>query len=79
MCSVGMSEGMSVEPDADADGEYACVYCGCDVRRHDPVTVTESADPIDEPDTRYCDYGCFAAHIEEAGLATGTTREWSPS
>ncbi|PSQ11682.1 hypothetical protein BRC93_04580 [Halobacteriales archaeon QS_5_70_15] len=70
---------MSVDPTADPDGEYACVYCGCDVRRHDPVSVTESADPAGEPDARYCNYGCLAAHIEEAGLATGTTCEWSPS
>ncbi|MFC6939832.1 hypothetical protein ACFQE8_07610 [Salinirubellus sp. GCM10025818] len=70
---------MSVETPADADGAYECVYCGCDVRRHDPVSVTEGVDPTGEPSNRYCNYGCLAAHIEDAGLTTGTTCEWSPS
>lgn len=70
---------MSTDPPVDADRKYACVYCGCDVRRHDPVSVAESADPGVEPDARYCNYGCLAAHVEEAGPAMGTTCEWSPS
>jgi len=73
------SPDMSTDSTADPEGTYACVHCGCDVRRHDPVSVTESADPAGEPDDRYCNYGCLAAHVEEAGLTTGTTCEWSPS
>lgn len=53
-----------------------CTYCGCDVHAHDPVFVREGADR--EAAGRYCNYGCLSAHIEEAGLATGTTCEWSP-
>ena len=70
---------MSPESTTDTDAAYACVYCGCDVRRHDPVSVTERADSGGEPDARYCNYGCLAAHIEEAELTTGTSCEWSPS
>ena len=70
---------MSTESTADADDTDACVHCGCDVRRHDPVSVVESADPGGAPDARYCNYGCLAAHIEAAELTIGTTCEWSPS
>ena len=63
-----------------------CVYCGCDVTVHDPVSVREwgsdseedGGDGAGEGDRRaeelpFCNYGCLAAHIEEAGLALGTT------
>jgi hypothetical protein len=48
---------MSRESTAGTDATDACVYCGRDVRRHDPVSVIESADPAGEPDARYCNYG----------------------
>ena len=57
--------------------ETDCTYCGCDVERHDPVFVSEGTP--DDPTGRFCNYGCLAAHIEEAGLATGTICEWPPS
>lgn len=53
----------------------ACTYCGCDVHAHDPVFVLE-ADAGDRDDADpYCNYACLAAHVEEAGLATGATCE----
>lgn len=67
------------ESTADANAAYACVYCGCDVRRHDPMSVTERADPAGEPDARYCNYACLVAHVEEAELTTGTSCAWSPT
>jgi hypothetical protein len=50
-----------------------CVYCGCDVTAHDPVFVSEGTDADPADADAYCNYGCLAAHVEEAGLATGTT------
>ncbi|MFC7097341.1 hypothetical protein [Halobaculum marinum] len=47
-----------------------CAYCGCDVTVHDPVYVREGDASAETP---YCNYGCLAAHIEEEGLAVGTT------
>lgn len=47
-----------------------CAYCGCDVTAHDPVYVRENGS---EAETPYCNYGCLSAHIEEDGLALGTT------
>lgn len=55
----------------------ACTYCGCDIERHDPVFVSEEV--ADAPTDPFCNYGCLAAHIDEEGLATGTTCEWTPS
>lgn len=63
-----------------------CVYCGCAVTAHDPVYVTRrppekhptDADASDTasretPETdAYCNYGCLAAHIDDAELAVGT-------
>jgi len=51
-----------------------CVYCGCAAEARDPVYVRHDG----EEDT-YCNYGCLAAHVEEAGRATGTTCDWSPN
>jgi hypothetical protein len=63
-----------------------CVYCGCDVTAHDPVSVREwetgdgggedagsDGDGAEGRELPFCNYGCLAAHIEEAGLALGTT------
>ncbi|RDI72033.1 hypothetical protein [Halopelagius longus] len=51
-----------------------CTYCGCDVTAHDPVYVEETdGDGSRLPAGRFCNYGCLAAHVEEAGLAAGTT------
>ncbi|WP_201289624.1 hypothetical protein [Halobaculum saliterrae] len=47
-----------------------CAYCGCDVTAHDPVYVREDGSGTETP---YCNYGCLSAHIEEEGLALGTT------
>ena len=47
-----------------------CAYCGCDVTVHNPVYVRENGS---EWETPYCNYGCLSAHIEEEGLAVGTT------
>jgi len=51
----------------------ACTYCGCDVTVHDPVFVEriEAGDRV--PAGQFCNYGCLAVHIDEAGLAEGTT------
>lgn len=48
-----------------------CTYCGCDVRAHDPVYVAELEDDERVPAGRFCNYGCLAAHIADAGLAEG--------
>ncbi|WP_394347814.1 hypothetical protein [Haloarcula mannanilytica] len=53
-----------------------CTFCGCPVEAHDPVFVSDS--PDEDPTAQFCNYGCLAAHIDEAGLATGTACEWSP-
>jgi hypothetical protein len=45
-----------------------CVYCGCVAEAHDPVFVRH-----DGSEDAYCNYGCLAAHIEDAGLATGAS------
>ncbi|WP_169719004.1 hypothetical protein [Haloplanus natans] len=50
----------------------ACTYCGCDVTAHDPVFVAELADGDRLPAGQFCNYGCLAAHIDEAGLTEGT-------
>ena len=47
-----------------------CAYCGCDVTVHDPVYVREGGE---ESETPFCNYGCLAAHVDEEGLAVGTT------
>lgn len=49
-----------------------CAYCGCDVTAHDPVYVETVDDRERVSDGRFCNYGCLAAHIEDAGLAWGT-------
>ncbi|QRV17212.1 hypothetical protein [Haloterrigena salifodinae] len=51
-----------------------CTYCGCDIERHEPVFVSEES--VETPTSRFCNYGCLAAHIEEEGLTAGTTCEW---
>lgn len=53
-----------------------CTYCGCDVAAHDPVAVYEGVDGSGSPDARFCNYGCLAAHVEEAGLTEGTSCRW---
>lgn len=56
----------------------ACTYCGCDVAAHDPVCVCECADGTrSEVTARFCNYGCLRAHIDEEGLADGTSCNWS--
>lgn len=53
-----------------------CRYCGCTVEAHDPVYVAEG-----EPDGEslpFCNYACLAEHIEQEGLTTGTSCNWSP-
>jgi len=54
-----------------------CTYCGCGIKGHDPVYVSRS--PDSEPTGQYCNYGCLAAHIDEADLAMGTSCAWPPS
>jgi hypothetical protein len=53
-----------------------CTYCGCDVKTHDPVVVSKGlgGDVVGW----FCNYGCLAAHIEQRGLATGTTCRVDP-
>ena len=51
----------------------ACTYCGCDVTAHDPVYVEAAEHGERAPDGQFCNYGCLAVHIDEAGLAEGTT------
>ncbi|QLG28443.1 hypothetical protein HUG10_13185 [Halorarum halophilum] len=51
-----------------------CAYCGCDVTDHDPISVREwGEDVADGDEVPFCNYGCLAAHIDDAGLALGTT------
>ena len=54
-----------------------CTYCGCAVEAHDPVFVYEGRDDAQdaerEPEGQFCNYACLTAHVEEAGLADGTT------
>ena len=67
-----------------------CTYCGCDVRAHDPVFVSEGAGPgalesagfvtaADEEAPAevhaFCNYACLVAHVEDAELTTGATCE----
>ncbi|MDS0261667.1 hypothetical protein NDI56_19880 [Haloarcula sp. S1CR25-12] len=54
-----------------------CTYCGCAVEAHDPVYL--SREPGDEPTSQFCNYGCLSAHVETAGLTTGTACHWSPA
>ena len=54
-----------------------CTFCGCSVEAHDPVYVSET--PDGKSTAQFCNYGCLSAHIDEAGLTTGTTCEWSPT
>ncbi|SEW16352.1 hypothetical protein [Natrinema salifodinae] len=56
----------------------ACTYCGSDVERHDPVSVTEGDDDSADRAGRFCNYACLAAYIEDEGLATGAVCEWTP-
>ncbi|MFB6096969.1 MAG: hypothetical protein ABEJ74_06240 [Haloferacaceae archaeon] len=58
---------------------FDCTYCGCDVRDHDPVYVREGSSGDDAGATRaFCNYGCLAAHVDEAGLAAGTSCRVDP-
>ena len=59
--------------------ESACTYCGCDVHAHDPVFTSELVDGERTETGRFCNYGCLSAHVEEAGLATGTSCNWEPA
>lgn len=51
---------------------FPCTYCGCEVTDHDPVSVVEGVESDDEITSRFCNYGCLVAHVEAAGLATGS-------
>ncbi|PSQ06621.1 hypothetical protein BRC92_00155 [Halobacteriales archaeon QS_4_69_31] len=59
------------------DETQACAYCGCRVFDHDPVCIRDCTDDCGSP-TYFCNYGCLVAYVEENGLTTGTTCEWSP-
>jgi hypothetical protein len=50
-----------------------CSYCGCDADAHEPVTVEHGGGT-----DRFCNFGCLRAHIDEAGLAEGTSCNWAP-
>ena len=52
------------------DDTTDCAYCGCGVIDHDPVYVREGEETAETP---FCNYGCLAVHVEEEGLAVGTT------
>lgn len=54
-----------------------CTYCGCSVEAHDPLYLSKTAGG--GPTARYCNYGCLAAHIDEADLTTGTACAWTPT
>jgi hypothetical protein len=56
-----------------------CAYCGCEVEAHDPVYVDETEGGERVAAGAYCNYGCLFAHIEDEGLATGTTCNWDPA
>jgi len=64
--------------------DSACVYCGSDLSRYDPVYLLENDDGSgsDGGDRReiggFCNYACLNAHVEEAELVYGTACEWSP-
>jgi len=57
------------------DESYA--YYGCAIFDHDPICVRDCTDDCGSP-AYFCNYGCPSAHIDEEGLATGTTCEWTP-
>jgi hypothetical protein len=60
------------------EADQSCAYCECAIFDHDPICVRDCTADCGSP-TYYCNYGCLAAHIDEAGLATGTTCQWDPS
>ncbi|MFC7249086.1 hypothetical protein ACFQJ5_04445 [Halomicroarcula sp. GCM10025324] len=55
----------------------ACTYCGCAIENQDPLFLSKT--PGGEPAAQYCNYGCLAAHIDDAELTTGTSCEWTPA
>lgn len=55
-----------------------CAYCGCDVRRHDPVVVEEVDDGERVPAGAFCNYACLSSYIDAEGLALGATCEVPP-
>ncbi len=53
-----------------------CTYCGSDLTCYDPLEVRQfEADTVEG---RFCNYGCLAAHIDEADLAVGSACAWEP-
>jgi hypothetical protein len=59
------------------DDEQPFAHCGCAIFDHDPICVRDCTDDCGSA-LYFCNYGCLSAHIDEEGLATGTTCEWSP-
>lgn len=55
--------------------DHACTYCGSDVRRHDPVFVSEGPSGED-PVGRFCNYACLDVYIDEEALTVGAACEW---
>lgn len=55
-----------------------CTYCGSDVERHDPVFVTEGRGPSATRSSRFCNYACLAAYIDDEKLTYGASCEWNP-
>lgn len=51
-----------------------CDYCGCKVEAHDPVFAEHGDESF-----AFCNWGCLAAHVDEAVLATGTACNWEPA
>lgn len=55
-----------------------CTYCGSDLAPYEPVFVEETRDGDRVQGGVFCNYGCLAAHVDEAGLAEGDACEWKP-
>lgn len=55
-----------------------CVYCGCDVHRHDPLYLEEGQGGERTTVGAFCNYGCLSAFINEEDLAIGTSCRFEP-
>lgn len=74
------SNSRRVFDDAAVEGimTESCVYCGCDVNRHDPVYVDEGLSGERTEIDAFCNYGCLWAYINEENLVLGTGCRFDP-
>lgn len=55
-----------------------CTYCDSDLADYEPVYLEETEGGERVPVGAFCNYGCLAAHLEEAELAVGDACSWEP-